>query len=216
MAEYLYLSHFITVRTPVYGGQARISLSRDRDMSKGDTANTMFLSFGNHTGTHIDFPRHFSPTEKTSDDYPADFFVFTNPFLVTKEVVPEELLRLEEEIPSIPEHTDLLLIRTGFEQYRDMDLYWQSNPGLDAVMAEILKTRCPGLRAVGVDFISISSFRHREQGRVAHRKFLLEQGILLIEDMKLSGLLKAPTEVIVAPLLVEKADGIPATVIARI
>ncbi len=69
------------------------------------------------------------------------------------------------------------------------------------------------MRAVGFDCISISSPKHRIEGREAHCEFL-KRGIILIEDMKLGVLKKSPDRVIVSPLLIEDADGAPATVFA--
>jgi kynurenine formamidase len=64
--------------------------------------------------------------------------------------------------------------------------------------------------------ISISSYTNREEGRKAHHAFLNPQEgepILLIEDMKLD--IDGPFDkVIVAPLLIDKTDGAPCTVIA--
>ena len=65
--------------------------------------------------------------------------------------------------------------------------------------------------------ISISSLLQREKGRAAHRTFLDPRRdghpIILVEDMALA---RAPSEllaVIVAPLLVQSADGTPCTVL---
>ena len=214
MPDCIYLSHYINNETPVYGGQASITIERERDMKRGDNANTTFLSFGNHTGTHIDFPFHFSPEGHTSSDYPADYFVFRNPFLFVTEAEKGQLLSLHRELDRIPETTDILLIKTGFEAIRHEPEYWESNPGLDPQLAVILSERCPDLKVIGVDFISISSYQNREIGRKAHQYFLVQKHILLIEDMRLSDLQESPREVIVAPLLIEKSDGAPVTVIA--
>ena len=68
-----------------------------------------------------------------------------------------------------------------------------------------------------MDLISVSSYSNRLEGRKAHHAFLNpEEGdpILLIEDMKLDTV--GPfSKIIVAPLLIDKADGVPCTVIAH-
>ena len=67
-----------------------------------------------------------------------------------------------------------------------------------------------------MDLISISSYSNREEGRKAHHAFLdSDKGdpILLIEDMKIDT--DGPfNKVIVAPLLIDSADGSPCTVLA--
>ena len=67
-----------------------------------------------------------------------------------------------------------------------------------------------------MDLISISSYSNREEGRKAHHAFLNpDEGepILLIEDMKLDTN-SSFNKVIVAPLLIDNADGSPCTVLA--
>ena len=67
-----------------------------------------------------------------------------------------------------------------------------------------------------MDLISISSYSNRDEGRKAHHAFLnpIEgEPILLIEDMKLDHVTRLK-KVIVAPLLIDNADGSPCTVLA--
>ena len=73
------------------------------------------------------------------------------------------------------------------------------------------------VQAIGMDWISVSSFENRELGRQAHRAFLNRDGeghpVLIIEDMDLSADLNGLREVWVAPLLVEGIDSAPCTII---
>ena len=69
-----------------------------------------------------------------------------------------------------------------------------------------------------MDLISISSYSNREEGRKAHHAYLNPKSgkpVLLIEDMKLSSISHLK-KVIVAPLLVDKADGVPCTILGYI
>ncbi len=208
----IYLSHIIDENTPLYGGGGGVVLRKDKSMAAGDSCNTMQWTFPNHIGTHVDVPRHFFSGGAAVSDYTAEEWVFT--FVVIADigqispgtVITKDMVQVEEQC-------DLLLIRTGFEQYRNQDLYWRNSPALHPDLALDLKKDCPGLRAVGVDFISISNMEKRDLGRAAHRAFL-NNNIVLVEDMKLSGLKKRPQMVIVAPLIVEKADASPCTVMA--
>ena len=111
---------------------------------------------------------------------------------------------------------ELLLIKTGFGNYRGTDRYTLTPPGLSSELASYFRQEFPVLRCVGMDLISVSSYSNREEGRKAHREFLNPkegQPILLIEDMKLD-VDDVFKKVIVAPLLIENADGAPCTVIA--
>jgi kynurenine formamidase len=111
---------------------------------------------------------------------------------------------------------DFLLIKTGYGNYRGADYYTLTPPGLSSELAGYFRQEFPNLRCVGMDLISTSSFSNREEGRKAHQAFLnLDKGepILLIEDMKLDE--KSPfKKVLVAPLLIENAEGVSCTVFA--
>ena len=68
-----------------------------------------------------------------------------------------------------------------------------------------------------MDFISLTSFQNRPLGRVAHRAFLGgDRPLLLVEDMDLSRLDVHPKKMICTPLMIEKLDGCPVTVIAEV
>ena len=87
------------------------------------------------------------------------------------------------------------------------------NIGLDGETARLLVENFPYLRCIGIDSISINAYRNKEEGREAH-KILLETGILIVEDMNLTELNAPVKELIVAPMQIKGADGVPVTVVA--
>lgn len=216
--SYLYLSYFMDEFTPLYGGGIGISVVPDRDILKGDTANTKLISFQNHSGTHVDFPNHFFLNGKTSDKYYAEDWIFFHPFLIVKDILENEIIQLtDEEFDKIPVETDFLIIKTGFGKYRGQEKYWRNNPGLSQNLAQVLRDKMPNLRVIGMDFISITSYQNREIGREAHRNFLGgESPILLVEDMNLNELNTNPENIMCLPLLINGLDGSPVTIVAKI
>ena len=114
---------------------------------------------------------------------------------------------------------DLLLIRTGYEDLRGDDAYWNNNPGLAPELADYLRKTYPKLRCVGFDFISVTSWQHRPEGRLAHKAFLApdngDREIWAIEDMSLKDAPSVIKRVVVAPLLVEDGNGTAVTVIGE-
>jgi kynurenine formamidase len=216
-SKYIYLSYFLNSNTPLYGGDIGINIIKDRSIQDGDTSNTKRLEFHNHSGTHIDFPNHFIDDGKRSSDYKADFWIFNHPFVVKLQVGDAEIIDFTEfTLASIPVETDFLILNTEFYKYRNEERFWNTNPGIAPELAGKLKGRCPNLRVLGMDTISLTSFQHRELGRVSHRKFLGEYDILLVEDMKLDQLTTIPVKINCFPLLVENIDGAPVTIIAEI
>ena len=218
MAPYLSLSFFLDHNTPIYGGSKGIIVSQERSIKKGDTANTKKIQLNNHSGTHVDFPNHFFISGLTSEKYDPDFWIFENPFLLTKKIMQDKIIDIsDEEIDMIPTHTDFLIYKTEFGKHRDSPKYWKNNPGFSPSVAEKLRNNFPKLRVLGTDIISITAYQNRELGREAHRKFLGgENPILLIEDMDLGLLKTQPKFIFCAPLLVKGLDSSPINIIAEV
>ncbi len=210
--EVTLLSHSISTTTPLYGGTTP-SITTHRCMDAGDSSNSLMLTMPNHTSTHVDVPFHFVATGKKITDYSAKDWLFKHALLVSCTAGEGSLVTIEDLDLSGLKKSDYeaILIKTGFERYRGEEKYWASSPGLAPGLYDALKARFPRLRAVGMDFISTSSYLHREAGRVTHREFL-GGGVLLIEDMKLGHIKNSPDSLIVSPLLIENGDGAPVTV----
>lgn len=210
--EVIFLSHAMNRETPVYGGQEAVSFKGVKSIKNGDSCNTMYWSFSNHAGTHVDAPLHFIESGMSITDFNARFWIFSKIEMIEiVDIMPDHIIS-QDNLDDIGD-CQLLLIKTGFEQYRKTDIYWRNSPALHPDLSYMLKEKCPSIKAVGVDFISIANLSNRELGRRAHREFL-SKDILLIEDMKLSLLAKTPDIVIAAPLSVEQADAAPCSILA--
>ena len=170
----MFLSYFINEQTPIYGGERAIQVEKRSEISKGASSNTKYLKLPNHTGTHIDFPKHFSDEGKVINDYPASFWLFRSVHVIKYSAANDEIIdeRLVENI-DIPSETDFIILDTGFGKFRSDNVYWNNNPGLAPSLASHLKTKCPKLKAIGFDFISLTSYQNRLLGREAHKSFLL-------------------------------------------
>ena len=205
-----YLSHFINQNTPAYGGSKnQVKIIKTSSILNGDTANTSEITINNHIGTHIDFPYHFSNSGKKSTDYDASFWVFNKIGFINCKV--DKVL---DEIVNLPNNIEFLILKTNFQQYRNKDDYWRSQPVIPSSYAKILKNKFPKLRLFGFDMISLTSKLDRNEGKKAHLAFLIENDILILEDMNLEYLKSTPKSVIVSPLQISKIDGVPCNVIA--
>jgi len=218
-SQWIWLSHVIGDFTPLYGGNSALQIEPDKSISSGDSCNTTILTLPSHAGTHVDSPYHFLATGKSVDQYVAKDWFFNSPFVTFFSARPGQLI-IPEDIP-LPEHldedTDLLLLCSGFENYRESDVYWKIGPGLAPELANYFVEHYPKLRAIGMDFISISSLEYRDTGRAAHRAFL-EKNILLFEDMSMK-LLRPDNrleKVIAFPLRFAKSDGAPCTIVGEV
>ena len=221
MSNFVLLSHVLKQDTPSYGNRDKVIIRVNSSIKAGETANSSCLVLSNnHIGTHIDVPRHFSIDGKRTVDYPIGDYVFEKcqvidiPRSEACLIGPDDLKDL-----FIRPDIELLLIRTGIENLRGQDAYWNDNPGLAPELADYLRERFPMLRCVGFDFISVTSWKHRAEGRLAHKAFLAPENdgkeIWAIEDMSLKDAPANIKLVIVAPLMVEDGNGTAVTVIAE-
>lgn len=221
MRKVVYLSHPLSPTTPAYANGNTLRIEEGNSIINGDSCNTSVWHLPNHLGTHIDFPRHFIQDGKTVTDYPPEFWIFNSPFLLDiapvrpgQIIVPDDI-----DFAGIRNDADLLIIKTGFCEYRKDNVYWESNPGFDPCLAELFRLKLPLLRVIGFDSISLSSFSNRELGRKAHKAFLNNEGAILpLEDMDLANINRNTLlhEVIISPIVVEGTDGAPCTVFATI
>lgn len=221
MSNFVLLSHVLKQDTPSYGNRDKVIIRVNSSIKAGDTANSSCLILSNnHIGTHIDVPRHFSVDGKRTIDYPIGDYMFEKCQVVDlpkKEaclIGPDDLM--DQPIDS---DVELLLLRTGYESLREQDAYWNDNPGLAPILADYLRSVFPKLRCIGFDFISVTSWKYRAEGRMAHKAFLTpEDGgreIWAIEDMSLKDAPVDIKRVVVAPLMVEDGNGTAVTVIAE-
>ena len=206
------LSHYIHEKTPLYGGHKSIKITPYKSILKNDSSNVLRLSFNTHTSTHIDLPYHFLNKGKHLSDYPSHSWLFRKIFVKYIEVPPLGMITerdFEDVTPN--KEIDCFLIKTGFEKFRNSNVYIEKSPIVASSLALFLKERFPSLKIVGFDFISLSALRNRTEGRKAHKLFL-KNDITIVEDMKLSELEEKPDLLLVSPLLIDKADGAPTTI----
>ena len=208
----IFLSYFLEEDTPIYGGKKNsIKFEQTSSILNGDTANNLYLSFPNHTGTHIDFPYHFNIFGKKCNEYSANFWVF-NKIGFIECTVNEIMVKIQH----LPSDIEFLILKTGFGAKRGTEEYWQNQPVISANNAKLFKKLFPNLRLFGFDLISMTSKLNKIEGKKAHESFLIENDILLLEDMNLQFCNSdfKPSCIIVAPLQIGISDGVPCNVIA--
>ena len=166
----------------------------------------------------MDFPAHVHINGRTLDDYPPEFFVFSQPVILEIKLSSSRYITAADlDIEKISTGADLLLLKTDIAYGGDE--YWRDNPGLDTTAAELLKNLPKPPRCLGLDFISINRWPDREPGRIAHKVLLAEPEIIIIEDMDLSPLNEFGARlrrVAAVPFRVAGVDGTPVTVMAEL
>ncbi len=192
-----------------------------QSIARGDLANLFRLTMFNHCGTHIDSPNHYDLTGKKLVDFPLEHFVFEQILLLDIPKLDQGLITEEDCHRALNGRTecDLLLLRSGFERYRQTDpaRYIRGCPGVSAGAARYLKRTLPGLRAIGLDFMSLEWTADRSHGFEAHQVLLKDksQPMLIIEDMSLNFDPRKVRRIFAIPIFFREIDSFPATIFAE-
>ena len=187
----------------VYPGNPEIRVEPQQEMAKGGSSNVSHLSFGSHTATHVDAPKHMIAGGAGIDRTPLDTLMG-----------PAVLVAFGDDVMAVGEaqlrdkplggHTRVLLktrnsgfIRDG-QFHRD---YTYLAPDGAAYLASL------GVRLVGIDYLSIEQFH---SGHHRTHKTLLERDIVIVEGLDLSEPPPGVYELRCLPLLLADLDGAPA------
>lgn len=187
----------------VYPGNPSISITPQQEVSKGASANVSTLSFGSHTGTHVDAPKHFFDDGLGVDALPLD--VLMGPCVLI--CVDDDVMSVGEEQlkrHELKSHTRILIKTRNSSYIREREFhkdYTYLAPDGAAYLAKL------GVKLVGVDYLSVEQFH---SGHHKTHRTLLEKGIVIVEGLDLSGPPMGPYELRVLPLRLAGLDGAPA------
>lgn len=180
-----------------------------RRIAKGDAANVSLVTFGNHTGTHVDPPIHFIDGANTVDRLPLDALV--GPCSVVAFDGQGNISAAFLDGAGIPPGAARLLFKTrNSDRWRDPSTpFDRAFVALDASAARWCLAH--GIKLVGVDYLSIEPQGPEKAGYPTH-KTLLGANIIIIEGLDLRGVAAGDYELVCAPIKFEGGDGAPARV----
>ena len=187
---------------------ARAERIKDRD--KGDPVSLMEIQWVDHTGTHIDAPLHFIAGGKTIDQMPMNATVGRARVIEIKDT---ESIKVEALVPYNIRRGERILFKTlNSSKYFPDDSFFEDYVYIDPPAAHYLVER--GVRVVGIDYISVGSFRHQQKNGETHQT-LLNSGVYIIEGLNLSKVKPGRYELLCLPILLERGDAGPARAILR-
>ncbi|MGK2960918.1 MAG: cyclase family protein [Gemmatimonadaceae bacterium] len=190
----------------IYPGNPGIVIEAEQAISAGAGANVSRISFGSHTGTHVDAAHHFIDGAQTVDEIPLERLV--GPAILIDvgdslaSVGAEELAQHD-----IGSHTRVL-IRTRNSGMPDGPEFVRDYTFLAPDGAQYLADR--GVVLVGIDYLSIEKFR---SGHHMTHKILLGRNIVIVEGLALTGPPAGAYDFFCLPLRLEGLDGSPARAI---
>ncbi|HKO74972.1 MAG TPA: cyclase family protein [Gaiellaceae bacterium] len=190
----------VPIRThmPIYEGNPGVELERASSIADGDPANVSNLSFGVHTGTHVDAPLHFIDGAPGAEGIPLD--VLVGPAVVVDATGVDALGETDLEGLGIPEGAERVLLKTRNSELWNRDDFTRDFLRLDGSGARYVVGR--GIRTIGIDYLSIGD-------REAHRE-LLGAGVVPVEGLDLRKVAPGEYTFVCLPLDVVGSDGGPA------
>ena len=181
------------------------------------------LSFGEHTGAHVDAPAHMvdSMIDHTIDKYPAnmifgcaikyDVYKFAVPF--GERVTKDQILELEQEMGDNAGAGEIPIFNFGHQKYwstgRDWDYSVTNEAGLDEETVQMFLDR--GIKAAGFDTAGGDQPLKdgKEKFAYGHRKLWLPNEIFIIENLHNLDLLPQRFYFIALPLRIKNGSGSP-------
>jgi arylformamidase len=180
-----------------------------RRIAMGDTANVSLITFGNHTGTHVDPPIHFIDGANTVDNLPIDALV--GPCRVVAFADSGHVTGEWLDGANVPAGTERLLFRTrNSDRWADPTAaFTRDFTAIDASAARwCVEHR---VKLVGVDYLSIEPQGPEKKGYPVHNT-LLHANVVIIEGLDLRGIAAGDYELVCAPIKLLGGDGAPARV----
>ncbi|KAJ3500413.1 hypothetical protein NLJ89_g9809 [Agrocybe chaxingu] len=223
LPKFIDLSHNLSPSTQIYPGDPSFS-STPHAMHGKDGYAVQRLSFGTHTGTHIDAPYHFLADGKTIEDVPLHKVVggLVLIDLADGNLRERQKIRWEHIAPHIEgiQTGSIVLINTGWSKSHYGTETYLSHPYLAPEVAHELLAK--GVRVVGTDTLNPdetpgSDGKEGPDGFGFHQVFLGADGIIaenltnleeLAEALKTSGD-EERWIVSLIPLKLVGADGSP-------
>ncbi len=148
-------------------------------MERGHVCNDSSLSFGLHTGTHVDAPLHFVKDGISVDKIPPETFI--GPVLVVELPDAKEIGEKELSTINISETTERILFKTSNSKlWGTTSKFKDDYVGITKTGAEWLSKR--NFKLIGVDYLSIAKFTEA----VDVHQILLGRGIVLLEGINLT------------------------------
>lgn len=202
------ISLTISPTLPTWPGDPGIELEQTESMDKGGDVNVTRMNMGVHTGTHVDAPHHFLNDKRTVEQLALD--VLTGPCYVVQ--LPDGVEAITSEVLARTEITpDMKRILFGTRNSR---LWSKGETKFQTDFVAITEDGAEwlvehGVQLVGVDYLSVAPY---EDSTPTH-EVLLKAGVVVVEGLNLSQVMRGFYELYCLPLKIAGSDGAPARAI---
>jgi arylformamidase len=200
------ISEPISEETAHWPGDSQFSREWVMRLDKGMSCNVSTITMSTHCGTHVDAPFHFLQQGSTIESTALTPYLGRCIVLDVKgkgepPVVPPEALK---ELPSV----ERILLRT--REDHDPQSFDESFCSLGPQAAKACVEM--GLKLVGLDTPSMDTCESKE---LPSHHILLHGGVVLLENIDLTGVPEGFYELIALPLRIVGSDASPVRAILR-
>ena len=202
----------VSEATPTYPSDPAIEIKQWLGFANGDHANVSLISFGLHSGTHVDAPAHFIEGGAKVDSLSMDSLLGE-----------AEVVEVDEEIGVIDKSFVTANCARGSQRilFKTRNSAWWGEPDhrfhkdfvyIAPEAASWLVDQ--GVKLVGIDYLSVEQFG--SEGFQTHLAFL-SRGVVIVESLDLRAVPGGIYELLCLPLKIAggSGDGAPARVILR-
>jgi arylformamidase len=202
------ISLTISPSLPIWPGDPQLELEKFESMDKGAHNNVSRISASVHLGTHVDAPYHFLNDGAAVDELPLD--VLTGPCYVVQ--LPDGVEAITAEVLDRIEITSemkrvLFGTRNSHLWARGESTFQTDFVAITDDGAEWLVKR--GVQLVGVDYLSVAPYGDS----VPTHTVLLKGGVVIVEGLNLSNVMRGFYDLYCLPLKIAGCDGAPARAI---
>ena len=199
------ISLTISPNLPTWPGDPGLELLQFESMDNGAHANVTKISSSVHLGTHVDAPHHFLNDGQTMEQLPLE--VLTGPCYVAQ--LPDGIEAITAEVLERTEITSemkrvLFGTRNSHLWARGESKFQTDFVAITEDGAEWLVAR--GVQLIGVDYLSVAPYGES----VPTHTVLLKAGVVLVEGLNLSSVMRGFYDLYCLPLKIAGCDGAPA------
>lgn len=208
-SKYYDLSASISEEIVTFPGDPQFKAKDVCSLEKGSHYHLSEIHLGNHTGTHIDFPSHVIKSGKTSNDFPIESLI-GNGLIIE---VPKNELSITKDFvknqPILP--NDFVFFKTSNSTLHKNSKFSKNYVYIEPEAAEELLSK--RVKIVGIDYISVDKYESED---LPVHKFLLSKDVLIVEGLELNDVPMGRCKIYIMPIKINKMDGLPARITAKI
>lgn len=198
--NYIDISWPITNNITSWENKFPVKIIHDYTFSKNNQQSSS-IHMSLHTGTHIDFPKHFIKNGKTSENYDINDLSGRCKVL---ELNCDKIIKASDLKRCLIKKNDIILFKTKNSNLGNEDKFNSKFVSLDISVAKYLAEI--GVKTVGIDYLGIEDCS-KKSGQV--HKILLDNDIPIIEGLRLKNVKMGIYKLLCFPLKIIGVEGCP-------